>query len=180
MNQRSLALQRLAGVRLRATRTRVLVLEALAAPDCAQADAETLLARLLLTGQRISLASIYRATRELEQHSLLVRHWTRGSRALYRLRAGPRPDAVLLVTDSAGGFARSVRDPAMYEQLLHWLGVQGLRGQPGTIRIQVEGMQGDAERLPLAPPRGGGRPAAEQATAPALPHDIFGRVPRRA
>ncbi|WP_420994992.1 Fur family transcriptional regulator [Cupriavidus sp. 30B13] len=157
------AAQRLADARLRATRTRMLVLEALAAPDCAQADAETLFARFVLAGQGTSMASVYRAVRELERHGLLARHRTGGGRALYRLRAGARPDAALVVTDGAGGFALRVSDAAMYEQLLHWLGTQGLRGQPGIIRIEVEGMQGGAGPLPAAARR----------------HDIFGRVPER-
>lgn len=81
--------ERLRQARLRPTSARVCLLQILLAPPQAKLGAETIFQRLLSVDVSISLGTIYRVLKELEEHGLLAREWqtsTAGNKSLYLIR----------------------------------------------------------------------------------------------
>lgn len=87
--------ERLRQARLRPTSARVCLLQILLTVPQPKLGAETIFQHLLSAGVSISLGTIYRVLKELEEHGLLMREWqanAAGNKSLYLIR--PDVDAV--------------------------------------------------------------------------------------
>ena len=153
---------RLHNARLRLSIARIGVMQVLQGAEPEPLGAEDVYRRMSERGTRTSLGTVYRATKELEAHGLLLREWGRQRKAVYRVKPSGFDAHRLRLVCQDCGHSVAFSDGALLDALERVAHAQGLAlaGKAVAIPCECRGCDAPAER-PCAFARAGPALSAE-------------------
>lgn len=132
--------QRLRNCHLRPTSARVCTLQVLDGVPQRRLSAEAIYQELLAMEVAISLGSVYRALKELEQHGLLLREWEFGAFnrvTTYMIRPDVATDAACRLQCRCCGHAVTLHDPELHQHLSRVARLHGMDLGPSAVTATV-------------------------------------------
>lgn len=131
------ALASLKRARLRATAGRIAILQVLHADPMHRHSLSALTQAVLAQGTPVSAGAIARAIRDLEHHGLVARHWTRGGKSAYWLKASDHGACTHQIVCRHCGRDFSINDPAFHVQLERLAMAHGIDIADQSVSIQL-------------------------------------------
>ena len=134
--------QRLSDCRLCPTSARVCTLQVLDAAPQRRLSADTIYQELLSMQLAVSLGSVYRALKELEQHGLLLREWQFGAdnrvtTYMIRPEAAAADAATCRLQCRRCGSAVTVHDPELQQHLSRVARLHGMDLGQSAVTLEV-------------------------------------------